>query len=404
VARYPVYTNKVGIHTPAPIRTKGLWSLGVKAGDFLFTAGQPGVDADGRIVGDTTAQARQALENLKAILEAGGFNFGDVAKIRIFLRSTEDYESVNAARIPFYREHFPDAQYPASTALCAPLAVEGLDVEIEAVACRSKRAYDVDSKIIKRIPLELAAQPLWRLGVETEDLLWTTGQPGLDVDARLVGDDAASQTLQALHNACTIVQAGGFSFADVVKLTTYLADASDSAAVDAARRRFLAEHADPDTPPAVTTVQAQFPPPGMLVEVECVAASGDRVAVSAPDAASRPGSSQAIRTGRWIFLEGQGPFDRAGRVVGLDDMDAQVLRTLENVEAVLRAAGAGFADIVHQTIWIQRPELYEPLNEARVPFYRERFPDGDFPASTAVVGRSTAPDQLLSMEVIAYAG
>lgn len=400
-----VFAESVGIHTPAPLATKGLWSLGIEVNDFLFTAGQPGVDATGKIVApDTQSQTRQALENLKAILEEAGFLFSDIAKIRIFIASKEDYERVNDVRIPFYAEHFPDGDYPASTAVRSPLAVPGLNVEIEAVACKRKRTYDVDEKIVKLIPLDLKKQPLWRLGAETDDLLWVTGQPGLDIEARLVGDDAATQVRQSLANVSDIVEAGGFAFTDVVKLTTYLSDPHDYESVMAEQNRFLAERFRDGNFPATTTVVAEMPPPGMLVEVEVVASRGNKHPVVAGGTASQRFSSQAIRAGDWIFLEGQGPFDRDGTVVGKGDMHAQTLQTLENIKTLLEAAGGRFDNAVHFTIWLREAELYEALNEARVPFYQQHFPNGDFPASTAIVGPAPLGDQLLTIEVIAHAG
>ena len=400
-----VYTDKVGIHTPAPLATKGLWSLGIEVDDFIFTSGQPGVDATGVIVGaDTQSQTRQALENVKAILEEAGFSFSDIAKIRIFLASKDDYERVNDVRIPFYAEHFPEGDYPTSTAVRAPLVVPGLNVEIEAFACKRKRTYDVDDRIVKLIPLDIKKQPLWRLGAETDGLLWVTGQPGLDIHAKLVGEDAATQARQSLSNVSDIVEAGGFAVTEIVKLTTYLSEGADYESVMAVQNAFLAERFSAGDFPATTTVVAQMPPPGMLVEVEVVAAHGEKRVITADSVAQQEGSSQAIRAGNWIFLAGQGPLDANGDVVGVGDMRAQTRQTLENIKTLLEAAGGRFEDVVHFTIWIQDAELYEPLNEARVPFYRDHFPKGDFPASTAIVGPSPVADQLLTVEVIARAG
>jgi 2-iminobutanoate/2-iminopropanoate deaminase len=405
MAKRVVYTDKVGLHTPATLDTTGLWSLGIRADDFVFTAGQPGVDANGVIVGaDTQSQTKQALENLKAILEEAGFSFSDVAKIRIFIASKEDYERVNDVRIPFYAEHFPAGDYPASTAVRSPLVVPGLNVEIEAVACKRKRTYDVDEKIVKLIPLELKKQPLWRLAADTDGLLWVTGQPGLDIEANLVGDDAATQAQQSLSNVRDIVEAGGYALQDVVKLTTYLSHPKDYQGVIAVQNAFLNEHFRHAGYPATTTVVAEMPPPGMLVEVEVIAARGEKDVIAADVPRSGNLSSHAVRAGDWIFLEGQGPFGPSGEIIGAGDMHAQTLQTLENIKTVLEAANARFDSIVHLTIWLQDPTLYEPLNEARVPFYRDHFPGGDYPASTAVVGASMAPEQLLTVEVVAHAG
>jgi enamine deaminase RidA (YjgF/YER057c/UK114 family) len=69
---------------------------------------------------------------------------------------------------------------------------------------------------------------------------------------------------------------------------------------------------------------------------------------------------------------------------------------------VLEHARAGFRDIVHMSVYLHEAEDYQALNEARTPFYKERFPDGDLPASTAVVAPSPVEGVLVEFEAIAY--
>jgi enamine deaminase RidA (YjgF/YER057c/UK114 family) len=410
-SRKTVYTDTVGLHIPSDrITTKPHWSLACRAGGTVFTAGQPGVDRDGRIVGaDTQTQTRQAFENLRLVLEEAGLRFSDIAKVRVFMREAEDYVRMNEVRIPYYEAHFPDGNFPASTAVVTgPLAVDGLAIEIEAFASPNKRCYDTE-KVIKKIPLDLETQPHWRLGAIADDLLWTTGQPGLDIECKLVGRDAASQTHQCLVNTGYILEKGGFEWNDVVRLSTFLTDASDYSEMVDVRNRFLAERFPNGDFPASTTVQAAMPPPGMLVEIEAVARKGarqvvvsDRVSAAMPGSPMQPLYSPAVRAGNWVFLSGQVGTDAAGRIAP-GDMRAQTSRTLHNVEALLEAAGARFEDIVHVTMYLRDPVRdYQVLNEVRNPFYEHRFADGEYPASTAIGGPSPAEDVLVEMEVIAW--
>jgi reactive intermediate/imine deaminase len=104
----------------------------VRAGDLLFVSGILAVDGAGRLVGgdDVVAQTRQVLDNLLAVLAAGGCGFDDVVKVTIFLTDIDDRPSIN----PLRREAF-GATRPASTLVEVPrLAVDGAKVEIEAVA------------------------------------------------------------------------------------------------------------------------------------------------------------------------------------------------------------------------------------------------------------------------------
>jgi 2-iminobutanoate/2-iminopropanoate deaminase len=104
----------------------------VRAGGFLYVSGIVPVDGEGRLVGgdDVVAQARQVLENMRAVLEAGGSSFEDVVKVTIFLTDVDDRPLIN----PLRQEAFGDAR-PASTLVEVPrLAVEGAKIEIECVA------------------------------------------------------------------------------------------------------------------------------------------------------------------------------------------------------------------------------------------------------------------------------
>jgi reactive intermediate/imine deaminase len=107
--------------------------------------------------------------------------------------------------------------------------------------------------------------------VDTADgaLLFVSGQVAFDRDGNLVGEgDMARQTEQVFENLRAILEANGASFANVVKISTFMTDIGRLAEMAEVRRRYLA-----DPPPASTTVQvsALFRPEA-LIEVEAVAA------------------------------------------------------------------------------------------------------------------------------------
>ena len=83
----------------------GPYSQGVRVGDFIFTAGQLGiVPGTKEFAGpDIEAQTRQALENLKAVLEAGGSSLDHVVKTTVFLQDIGEFARMNAV----YAEFFP---------------------------------------------------------------------------------------------------------------------------------------------------------------------------------------------------------------------------------------------------------------------------------------------------------
>lgn len=110
------------------------FSAGIKANGFLFTAGQVGTDPrTGQAAGpDVASQTRQAIANLRAILEAGGSSLDQLVKTTVFLSDMRLFDDMNAA----YRELIPEPR-PGRSTVEARLARPELLVEIEGVALTS---------------------------------------------------------------------------------------------------------------------------------------------------------------------------------------------------------------------------------------------------------------------------
>ena len=123
-------TKEVIVAKDAP-KAIGPYSAGVRVGDFVFTAGQLGIDPlTGQFVSDEVVeQTRQALKNLKAILEAGGTALENVVKTTVFLRDMDDFSAMNDVYAEFFTEDFP-----ARSAVQVARLPKDAAVEIEAVA------------------------------------------------------------------------------------------------------------------------------------------------------------------------------------------------------------------------------------------------------------------------------
>ena len=109
----------------------GPYSVGIKAGQFVFSSGQLGFDpATGNIVeGGIEAETRQVLINLGHILEAAGTSLDYVVKTTVFLRDIADFARMNAVYAEFFKE-----KPPARSAFQVAALPRGAAVEIEAVA------------------------------------------------------------------------------------------------------------------------------------------------------------------------------------------------------------------------------------------------------------------------------
>ena len=113
----------------------GPYSQAIRAGDFVFTSGQIGLDpSSGQLVEGSEAQTHQALANLRAVLGAAGASFSDVVKATLFLANMADFQAVNV----IYAAEF-DADPPARSAVQVAALPRHALVEIEMVAYAPKR-------------------------------------------------------------------------------------------------------------------------------------------------------------------------------------------------------------------------------------------------------------------------
>ena len=83
--------------------------------------------------------------------------------------------------------------------------------------------------------------------------------------------------------------------------------------------------------------------------------------------------SQAIRSNGFVFVSGQGPLDRNGQVVGAT-IEEQAERTLENVRAILEAAGCTMDDVVKVNVILADMGHFERFNSVYRTFFKEPMP------------------------------
>ncbi|MBS4889836.1 MAG: RidA family protein [Anaerococcus vaginalis] len=109
----------------------GAYSQGIVSNGFVYSSGQlPLVPETGELISDDVKKAtRQSLENVKAIVEAGGSSVEKIVKVNIFLDDVNDFAAVNEAYAEFFGDHKP----ARSCVEVGKLPKNGL-LEIEAIA------------------------------------------------------------------------------------------------------------------------------------------------------------------------------------------------------------------------------------------------------------------------------
>ena len=109
----------------------GPYSQGIRANGFVFASGQIGLDpATGEFVkGGIVEQSRQALLNVKNVLEAAGSGLDKAVKTTVFLKDINDFAAMNAVYSEFFK-----TDCPARSAVQVAVLPKGALVEIEVIA------------------------------------------------------------------------------------------------------------------------------------------------------------------------------------------------------------------------------------------------------------------------------
>jgi 2-iminobutanoate/2-iminopropanoate deaminase len=117
-------------NAPAPI---GPYNQAIKAGDTLYVSGQIAIDPNTNEIkiDNLNEETHQVLNNLKAVVEAGGFNLSDVVKCSIFISDMNNFSEINA----IYGEYFSN-NHPARETVEVACLPKNVNVEISCIAVK----------------------------------------------------------------------------------------------------------------------------------------------------------------------------------------------------------------------------------------------------------------------------
>lgn len=124
------------IHTEKAPAAIGPYVQAVDLGNLVLTSGQIPVNpANGEVPKDIVAQARQSLENVKAIIEQAGLKVGDIVKTTVFVKDLNDFAAVNVEYEKFFKEN-NHPNFPARSCVEVARLPKDVGLEIEAIAVR----------------------------------------------------------------------------------------------------------------------------------------------------------------------------------------------------------------------------------------------------------------------------
>ncbi|MFT3983209.1 MAG: RidA family protein [Lachnospiraceae bacterium] len=126
--------EKYVVNTKAAPAAIGPYSQAIEVNGFIYTSGMiPVIPETGEVVEGIEAQARQALSNVRALLESQGSGMEQIIKTTVFIKNMDDFAKVNEIYATFFEKDFPARS-------CVEVARLPKDVliEMEAIALKTK--------------------------------------------------------------------------------------------------------------------------------------------------------------------------------------------------------------------------------------------------------------------------
>jgi 2-iminobutanoate/2-iminopropanoate deaminase len=122
---------KIAVSSSDAPKAIGPYSPALRAGQLLFVSGQVALEpgTGGLVAGDVAAETRQVLENLGALLRAGGLDYTAVVRTTVFLTDMNDFAAMNAVYGAYFAE-----PYPARATVQVARLPKDARVEIDAIA------------------------------------------------------------------------------------------------------------------------------------------------------------------------------------------------------------------------------------------------------------------------------
>lgn len=362
----------------------------------------------GEIVsGGAKEQAEQCLNNILAIVEGIGHAMDDVVKITVFLTNISDMEVVDEVYAQFFTNYVPTRTTVAVAAL--PM---GALVQIEALVSHGEGTIPGAPQAgdLVKVSENTENAPTSSLSTQTVAFShYNNLSAQLPIDPQsgdIVAGGVKEQTGQCLKNIKAILQSIDVPFDDIVKVTVFLKNISDTDAVNEVYTTFFPDSSIARTAayfPARTMVAVSALPMEALVQIEAVVAHGDGTppqavedrhglviwANNTEEAPEDPLSTQTVAFSHYNHLSAQAPVDPTTGAVVPGGVKEQAEQCLKNVKSIVESIDHAMDDVVKINIFLKNISDIDAVDE----IYTTFFPSGT--PARRTVGVSALPNDAL---------
>jgi 2-iminobutanoate/2-iminopropanoate deaminase len=316
-----------------------LSSPAVDTGDYLYISGQGPRRPDGSMPASFAAQCRQALDNIRLIVEAAGLSKDNVVYTHVYLEDINQYDEMDRIYGEFFGKTAP------ARAVLGVARVPDPPIQISAVAVRNL----ADRRLVSPANEKQggSASP----GVLTHDLLFISSMGGIDPATGKAPDDPAAQVDLALDRLQAVVRAAGLELANMVFVNPYLTAAIPMRVMN---ERYARRFEFGNTP-ARATIQVSSVPGGAHIEYTGIAVRDltQRHAVRPKNMSPSPTASPCVFAGDILFCSAKSGFiPGAHGGVYASSTPHQLRQTMRNQLDNLEEADMNFEQIVSTNVYL----------------------------------------------------
>ena len=230
-------------------------------------------------------------------------------------------------------------------------------------------------------------------GILTGDRLYCAGAGSRDPKTGQHPEGFEAQVKQSLENLGAVLKSAGLDFPDVVNSNVYLTDIKSFQAMNKVYKTYF-----PANPPARTTIAVPALPGESHVEITFIASRNKNRKYIFPEGVKPAPTdlySGGVMVGNLFYLSGQGSRHYSTKQFPQGDFEAHVKQTMDNLGAVLKAAGMDFSNVVKSNVYLTDMNNFQRMNEV----YKTYF-TSDPPARTTsawTLCPANRPSRLLSL-------
>ncbi len=349
------------VPAPAPAAANRVYSPGVDAGDYVYVSGQGPRRPDGSLPPTFEAQVRQALDNVKSVVEAAGLTMDHVVYAQVYLEDVSKYREVNQA----FAEVF--TKTPPARAVLGVAKLPEPPVQINAVAVRS--LADRRAVVPPGYKSDESASP----GMLTHDRLFVSAMPGSDPSTGKVPDDPAAQVDFALDRMKAVLEAAGLDLRNMVFVNPYL---THDIPMRIMNQRYALRFEFGNTP-ARATIEVASLPGGTHIEYTGVAVRDlkQRQAVRPKNMPPSPTASPCVFAGETLYCSAKSGFIPGPHGGVYASTTAHQLRqTMRNQLDNLEEAGMNFDQVVAANVYLDDLSEARAFDEVYVQYFSHILP------------------------------